>query len=405
MRLSKISALGLSAALLLSGLASCKKKEKPSEPPPPVDVTAYTIEKSTIPAVFDYVGFAESSHPVEIRARVEGYLDKIAYQEGQLVKAGDLLFQLDPKPFQAKVEQAKGEVLRQEAILENAKLTVNRLQPLYEKKASSKKDLDNAIANQLSAEASLQSAKAQLIESELNLGYTTIQSPIDGYASKSRFREGALITPGSEGLLTTVSVLDPIWVYFTIADSDIIRSRQQIADKSLTLPQENMIAVSDNNEYVVEAIMSNDSKFPYPGKIDYSSPTYDQNTGTLSIRAVFQNPTADLRPGQFVKVRVYGASRPNVLLVPQRALLQKKNGMYVYLIMDDNKVVAQDVTTGEWYGNYQIVTNGLKVGDKIVVDGINKIQNNSKIKIIGTWKEDEQQIQKEEESRIDKSQP
>ena len=178
--------------------------------PPPVEVTDYIVEPTDIPAVFNFIGFAESAHQVEIRARVEGYLDTIAYQEGQLVKQGDLLFQLDPNLLAAKVAEAKGEVARQEALVANAKLTVNRLTPLYEKNAASKKDLDNAQSNLLSAEAALESAKAQLLNSEINLGYATIRSPITGLADRdSRFREGSLINPSSNSLLTTVSKLDP----------------------------------------------------------------------------------------------------------------------------------------------------------------------------------------------------
>lgn len=374
----------LLAFLALLGLLGCKT-EQPHPAPPPIDVKAYTLEPKTIPQTFDFIGFAESSHPVEIRGRVEGYLDTIAYQEGQLVHEGELLFQLDPTQFQAKVAQAKGEVARQEAILENAKLTVNRLTPLYEKNAASKKDLDNAVASQLSAAASLQSAQAQLLDAEINLGYTTIKSPITGLADKSRFREGALITPGPNSLLTTVSVLDPIWVYFTVSDNDILYAKQQESEKKITLPQE--------QEYDVRVIFSDGSSFPENGKVNFSSPTYDQSTGTLLARAVFPNPKGDLRPGQFVRVEVIGAHRPNALFVPRRALMQKKNGMFVYLITNDGQVVAQDVSAGDWYGEYQIITNGLKPGDRIVVDGTNKIRPGAKVNIKETWKPEDKSLQ------------
>lgn len=356
--------------------ASCSR-EKPEPPKPIVDVTVYQVEGQDIPAVFDFIGFAESSHPVEIRARVEGYLDKIAYQEGQMVNEGDLLFQLDPNQYQAKVEEAKGEVLRQKALVENAKLTVNRLKPLYEQKAASKKDLDNAIANQLSTEAALQSARANLLNAKLNLGYTTIKSPIKGLTDKAKFREGALITPGENGLLTTVSVIDPIWVYFTVSDNEILRATKQSSSKNIVLPEE--------NAYEIEAITSDGKPFPERGRVDFSAPTYDQSTGSLLVRAVFPNPKGVLRPGQFVRINVYGATRPNALIVPQRALSQHKNGMYVYIIDEDNTVHAQDVSVGDWYGEYQIVTNGLKQGDKIVVDGTNKIRQGSVIRQTAKW--------------------
>ena len=361
---------------LLLTLSGCSKEQ--AETPPPTEVTDFIVEPKNIPAVFNFIGFAESSHPVEIRARVEGFLDTIAYSEGSLVQTGQLLFQLDPKQYKAKVEEAKGEVMRQQALVANAELTVNRLKPLYEQKAASKKDLDNATAQLLSSQASLQSAQANLLTAEINLGYTTIRSPITGLADKSKYREGALMTPGQQGLLTTVSVMDPIWIYFTVSDNDILRMTQQEKDLSLTLPKE--------NEYEIEALMSDGGVYPKRGRVDFNSPTYDQSTGTLLVRAVFPNPQDLLRPGQFVRVKVYGAERKNALYVPQRALVQKKGGMFVYLISADNKVITQDVSTGAWEGDYQIITNGLKAGDRIVVDGTNKVFTGAFVKAVGNWK-------------------
>jgi len=366
--------------LLCSISVSCNREEKKNTTASPIEVTDFVVEPKNIPAMYDYIGFAKSSHPVEIRAKVEGYLEKIAYVEGQQVKEGALLFQLDPKQFEAKVEEAKGEVLRQEALLENAKLTVNRLKPLYEQKAASKKDLDNAIANQLAAAAALQSAKASLLEADINLGYTTITSPITGATDKARFREGALINPAENTLLTTVSVLDPIWVYFSVSDSDILKVKKQLAEQNVTVPKDAKLDV--------QVLMSDGSAYQFMGKVDYSSPTYDQSTGTLQVRAVFPNPHSDLLPGQFVRVKVFGIEHPKALYVPRRALLQKKDGMFVYLINPNGKAIAQDVSTGDWYGEYQIITQGLKIGDHIVVDGINKIVPGSTVKVIGEWKPD-----------------
>lgn len=373
----------LSMAFLMS---ACRHAEKPPERLP-AEVTDYVVTQQTIPVTFDFVGFAQSSHPVEIRARVEGYLDKITYQEGQLVKAGQLLFQLDPRLYEADVEKAKGEVARQEAILANANLTVERLRPLFEKNAASKKDLDNAVANQLASEASVLSARAQLLYNEVNLGYTAIISPITGFSDKAKLREGALINPASNSLLTTVSVIDPIWVYFTVSDNDILKAAEQQAKKSLVLPKgDSDVTVAENNKYVVEAVFSDGTTFNQKGIVDYSSPTYDQATGTLQVRAVFPNPEAILRPGQFVRIRLLGAERPNALLVPRRALLQNKNGQYVFLIKD-GKVFPQNVSTGEWHEEYQVITNGLIVGDRIVVDGTNKLQSGSPVQVIGLWNE------------------
>lgn len=370
--------------LLLSLCAwSCHSGDHTPPPPPPPTVTDYTIVPKTIPAVWDFLGFAESSHLVEIRARVEGYMDKIAYQEGGPVKQGDLMYQLDPKQFEAKVAEAKGEVARQKALLENAILTVNRLAPLYEQKAASKKDLDNAIANQLATAASLESAQANLLNAEINLGYTTITSPITGLSDRSKLREGALVNPGANTPLTTVAVVDPIWVYFTISDNDILTARNQMTSDKLIMPKD--------GDFEVEAVLGDGSIYEYKGKVDFTSPIYDQTTGTMLARAIFPNPISGkgykglLHPGQFVRIKVLGAERPNAIVVPLRALMQKSSGMYVFLIDKDNKVVAQDVSTGEWVGDYQIITNGLKAGDRIVVDGINKVRPGSPVNVVGPW--------------------
>lgn len=366
-------------------LFACQSKGKTPSAPTPVDVTEIVVIPKSIPVIFDYVGFAESSHPVEIRAKVEGYLDKIAYKEGGLVHEGDLLFQLDPEEYAAKVEQAKGDVAKQVAILANAELAVQRLTPLYEQKAASKKDLDSAISAKLSAEASLQTAKAVLLNAEINVNHTSITSPITGFADKSRYRQGALITPGEGGLLTTVSVFDPMWVYFTISDNDILRISQEEAKKSIVIPHStDLIELPKDKKWEAEAILSDGSIFPYTGVVNFRSPTYDQTTGTLQDRAVFPNPKGDLRPGQFVRIKVYGAQRPNAILIPRRALLQKKQGMFVYLINKENKVIAQDVETGEWVGDDQLITKGLIAGDHVIVDGINKVYPGSLVNVISS---------------------
>ncbi len=177
-------------------------------------------------------------------------------------------------------------------------------------------------------------------------------------------------------MLTTVSVINPIWVYFTISDNDLLHVRQLKKNSSLFLPEK--------EKFDVELVLSNGSIYPIKGKVDFSAPTYDRSTGTLLVRAVFDNPTGNLRPGEFARVKVYGAERPNALLVPTRALMQKKGGMFVYRINHDKKVEAQDVSTGDIYNDYQIITNGLKVGDEIIVDGINKVRPGMTVNSVGT---------------------
>lgn len=357
------------------GTSCSSKKEEPSGPPP-VTVTTFEVKPQTIPAIFDYVGFAESSHLVEIRARVEGYLDKIAYIEGSFVHVGQLLFQLDPKPFIASLEQAKGMLAQEEALLWNAKVTTDRLTPLYKQNAISKRDLDNAIANQLSSEAKVQQAKAQVVIAELNLGYTTITSPVNGLAGRARFREGALITTGPNSSdLTTVTVFDPIWVYFSVSDSDFLRGIQQASKSQLVFPK-------DQN-FNVQLVLADGSVYPEVGKVDFAAPIINQTTGTLEVRAVFSNPNAIIKPGQFVKARVSGATRPNAIVIPQTAVMQGKKGMYVFIVKD-KKAVLTYVEPGEWFANYWIINSGLLPGDQVIVSGVNKVQPGSDVIVTKT---------------------
>lgn len=363
-------------------LTTCQQ-ESPPQAPPPVSVTAWTVHPVNVPVVWKYIGFAESSHTVQIQPRVQGYLQKIAYIEGAIVQEGDLLFQIDPTQFKAAVERAQGTVSRQEAVLANAVLTVGRLEPLYKEKAASKKDLDQAVSQKLSAQATLQSAQASLLDAQINLGYTSIHAPVRALADRSLMREGSLITPGQNSLLTTLSVIDPIWINFTVSDNDVLQVRKEVEKGQLVLPPD--------DGYKVELILSDGSTFPYQGKVTFNSPTYNRKTGTMLIRASVPNPPQGkndlgaLHPGQFVEVHVLGAIRPSALCIPRRALLQKKEGLFVYTIDHDNKVHPQDVEAGEWDGEMQCISYGLKPGDRIVVDGTNKIGPLSVVDVAKEW--------------------
>ncbi|MBS4169541.1 Multidrug export protein AcrE [Neochlamydia sp. AcF95] len=358
-------------ALIFLLAASCGG-EKSLPPPPFVEVSALTIQKTTIPWIYESVGYAESSHQVEIRARVEGYLEEIAYIEGAEVTKGQLLFKLDQTPFIAAVEQAKGNLAREKALLGNAQQAVERLTPLYAKHAASKKDLDEATANLLASQASVQVAEAALKVAEINLSYTLLTSPINGLSGKSSYRQGALISPGSNQLMTSITVLDPIWISFSISENEILKIDKEVKNRTLVLPQ-------DKN-YGVEVILADGSRYPFRGEVNFSAPTYDQKTGTLSMRAQLPNPKLILKPGQFVRVKVKGAIKPNTIYVPQKALLESKTGMYVYIVRE-GKAAIQNVTVGDWYGDDWIIEEGLREGDQVIVDGINKVGQGTPIKV------------------------
>lgn len=356
--------------LFLFTLASCSKpvsKEKG-----PVPVSAIRIVPETIPANFEYIGVGQSSHIVELRARVEGYLESINYKEGSLVQKNDLMFVLDQRPFLAAVESTKGTVERQKALLWNAQQVKNRMVPLYKQNAVSQKDLDDALANELAMAANVQTADAELYKAELNLGFASITAPVTGLASQAKYREGALIAPGSENLLTTIYVVDPIWVNFCISESDILKMKKEVHEKKLAWPA--------NMSFQVEAILSDGTKLPADGYIDFANPAIEQSTGTMLIRSILPNSKLLIYPGQFVRVIVKGATRPNAILVPQTAVQQGKEEMFVYVI-EGGKAAMRPVEPGDWYQNSWIINGGLKAGDLVIVEGVNKVQNHTPVMI------------------------
>lgn len=358
-------------AMLISSCGGSSDDDEGTRPP--VDVTVVTVKPQTIPANFEYVGVAQSSHLVEIRARVEGYLDKISYIEGSFVNEKDVLFQLDPKSFKARLESAEAELSKQKAILWNSTRAKERLEPLFEKNAASRKDLDDAIASELTAEADVATAKANIVQAELNLGYTTITTPISGLAGPSKYREGALITPGVNGLLTTVSVIDPIWVNFSVSEADILKNESDRLNNRLVYPK-------DLN-FDVRIVLADGSSLPDLGKVDFTDPSLNQGTGTMNVRASLPNAKGVLRPGQFVRVIIQGAVRPNAIVIPQRAVLQGKKGMFVYVVDKDHKAQIRYIDPGVWYKDDWIIKEGLVGGDVVIVEGVNRVQSGSKVDV------------------------
>ena len=353
-------------------LVGCGKKTPPTQVPP-VPVSALLIEAQTIPANFRYVGVAESSHIVELRARVDGYLEKISYVEGSLVKKGDLMFVLDQRPFIDTLESKKGDLARQKAVLWNAQQTKARMEPLYKENAVSERDLDNAIARELAAEAAVQTAEANVASAQLNLSFASIEAPVTGMASQAKFREGALISPGPNSLLTTIYVIDPIWVNFSVSEGDILKAQKEAAAGLLDYPTA--------MNFDIDIILADGTTLPAQGKIDFTNPALQQSTGTMLVRSVLPNHKGILRPGQFVRVVVRGATRPHAIIVSQTAVAQGQHGIYVYVIDENNQAQIRPVVPGDWFRSYWIINEGLKAGDRVITEGVNRVQNGTKVKV------------------------
>ncbi|GAB7525806.1 efflux RND transporter periplasmic adaptor subunit [Paraburkholderia sp. 2C] len=364
--------LSFAAAVLLLG--GCKKAP-PEAQRPPVDVTIVTVEQKATPVDFEFTAQTESSREVEIRARVEGFLDKRMYTEGSLVKAGQTMFIMDRKPFEAALQTAKGELAQQQARLTVTKANLARVVPLAAQNALSKKDLDDAIGNEKEAEAAVIAAKGQVQTAELNLSYTIIKSPLLGLSSYARQQEGSYVTPTQGGLLTYVYQLDPMWVNFSISENELLRYRQQIEKGQLRFPPE--------NKFDVTVVQADGSVYPERGRIDFTNPAFSAETGTFLVRAVFANPKGVLRPGQFVRALVSGAVRPNAILVPQRAVLQGSKSHFLWVLDNESKPHQRVVEVGDWHGDDWFITDGLRNGERVIVDGAIRVTPDSTIKVTG----------------------
>jgi membrane fusion protein (multidrug efflux system) len=298
---------------------------------------------------------------------VSGFLDQIAYREGELVKAGQVLFQLDPKPFQAQLQAAQGELQAQQARLSTARANLARIKPLAEQNALSQSDLDKAQGDFDSAKAAVFSAQAKVEEAQLNLGYATIRSPVTGLASRSLQRQGAYLNSMSESAkLTYVAAIDPIWVNFSISQNQIAAYRELIDAGQVVPPP--------NNDYTVEIVLGEGQTYPHTGSINFADPSFSQDTGSFLVRAVIPNPKHELRPGMFVTANVKGATRPDAILVPQLAVQQGPKGHLVYVVNQTGVAEVRPVIVGDYYGEKDIViATGLKAGDRVIVEGMLKV--------------------------------
>lgn len=340
----------------------------------PIEVTVMQIAQRDTPVDFEFTAQTQSSREVEIRARVDGFLDKRVYTEGQLVHAGQTLFLMDPKPFEAALQTAKGELAQQQARLGVTKANLARVIPLAAQNAVSKKDLDDATGNEKQAEAAVIAAQGQVQTAQLNLSYTTIKSPLTGLSSFARQQDGSYVTAAATGLLTYVYQLDPMWVNFSISENELLKYRDETSKGRLRFPA--------NNNFEVTVIMADGTEFPDRGHIDFTNPAFSTQTGTFLVRASFANPKGTLRPGQFVRARVSGATRPNAILVPQRAVLQGAKSHFVWVVDSDSKAHQRVVEVGEWHGDDWFISQGLQPGEKVVVDGAIRVAADTPLKIV-----------------------
>jgi membrane fusion protein (multidrug efflux system) len=366
---------------IITSLAALIACGKPPSPPArgETEVTVVTVAAHDAPVNFTFTAQSQSSHEVEIRARVDGFLNKRVYIEGQPVQAGQTLFQMDQKPFEAMLQTANGELAQQQARATVAKANLARVIPLTAQNALSKKDLDDAIGSEQQAKAAVIAAQGQVQTAQLNLSYTTIKSPISGLSSFARVQDGSYLTATGSGALTYVYQLDPIWINFSVSENELLAYHDQITRGKLRFPT--------NQDFEVSLILADGSQFPARGHINFTNPTFNSQTGTFLVRAVFDNPKGSLRPGQFVRAQVAGAVRPNAILVPQRAVQQGPKGHFVWVLDGESKAHPRVVEVGEWQGDDWFITEGLQAGERVVVDGAIRVAPNAQVKVVPTLAE------------------
>jgi membrane fusion protein (multidrug efflux system) len=356
-RLQRMTAILL---IVLFGMAAgCSKAPEEKSQHRSAEVTVITVEAKDVPISGEYVAQTQSSRLVNIQARVTGFLDRRVYTEGSMVREGDTLFLMDRKPFQVQLDQVQASLARQVAAMETAKANLARVKPLAEMDALSQKDLDDAKGQYESYAAAVDQAKAQVETAKLNLSYTIITSPVTGITSFAQQTEGTYISQ-QNSLLTTVAVLSPMWVNFSLSENEIQSFRDQEKRGLMRTPK-------DKN-YVVEIILVDGSLYPHTGRITFADSSFNAQTGTFLVRASVDNPKGVLMPNQYVRVRVKGAIRPNAILVPQRAIQQSSKG-HICWVVKEGKAEARPVTVGNWDGNEWFVFEGLRAGEQVVVDG------------------------------------
>jgi membrane fusion protein (multidrug efflux system) len=337
---------------------------------PTSEVTVVTAAAQSLPVTWEYVGQTAGSREVEVRARVTGILQSRNFKEGERVKKGQSLFTIDPKPFEAALARAVADVAAADARLEQARRNVARFKPLYAEKAVSQREYDDAVSAEAIGAADVKAAQARLTEAQLNLAYTKVESPLSGITTRALPSEGTLVS-GPNVLLTSVVQVDPIWVNFGISDNEQARMQKDAQAGTLKLPR----------NFEVELRLADGSVYGHKGKLDFADVRVSTATGTREARAELPNPDGYLRPGQFVRVVLKGASIPNAVTVPQRSVLEGPQGKFVYVVNDKSQAEPRPVEAGQWAGDRWIITSGLKGGERVIVDGVMKIGPGAPVKV------------------------
>jgi len=348
--------------VMLLLVAGCKKEQKAAAQPPEVEVV--TVTQKDVPIYSEYVGTADGLVNATIRAQVQGYLIKQNYKEGDLVRKGQVLFEIDPRTFQAALEQASGQLAAQQARWDTTTANLKRIKPLAAQNAVSLKDLDDATGAEQAAHAAVISAQAGVDKAKLDLSFTKVTSLIDGIAGIAKAQIGNLVGPGATEELTTVSTVNPIKVYVQVSEQEYMKAMETNRKAGLKS---------------LELILAGGSVYPHKGEFAFADRQVDVQTGTIKVAALFPNPGNLLRPGQFAKIRVMTEMKKGALLIPQRAVSEVQGRYMVAVIGQENKADIRTVQVGEQIGTDRIISEGLKPGEKVVAEGIQKVKKDQPV--------------------------
>jgi membrane fusion protein (multidrug efflux system) len=357
--------------IFMLGNLGCGQQARSAAPPPLPEVAVVTLTARDLPASFEYVGQIAGVREVEVRPRVSGILEHWNYKEGSTVQAGQKLFEIDSAPFAAALAKSEADLASSQATLFQTSRNAARLKPLWEAKAVSQKDYDDAVSSEQIASANLKSAEAAVTEAKLNLSYTQVEASISGISGRALKSEGSLVQ-AQQTLLTTISQIDPINVIFSFTEAEHLKFTRAVAEGRLKLPK--------GGKFDVTLKLADGSEYSGSGKVDFTDVRVNPTTGTIEARAVVSNPKHLLRPGQFARVKLSGGIRPGAIAVPQRSVLEGPNTKMVMTVNDKGIVEPRPVQVGDWTGEEWVIIGGLNPGDKVIVDGLFKAPPGSPVK-------------------------
>lgn len=374
LRLTKRQAIAGAVVLAIIAVALYFIFRKRPQPEVHPTVVVETVTTDDMEIYGEYVGRIRAQQFVEIRARVEGYLEEMLFEEGTYIKKDQVLFVIDPKLYKARVDGARAQLQKDKALELKAKRDLDRIRPLFEQNAASQLDLDNAIASYESAVSAVIMSEADLAQAELALGYTTVRSPISGYISERNVDIGTLVGPGGKSLLATIVKSDTVRVDFSMTALDYLKSKERNVN----------IGQKDQNrswQPTVTITLPDNTTYPFKGLVDFAEPQVDPRTGTFSVRAEMPNPDHVLLPGQFTKVKALLDVRENATVVPQKALIIEKGGAYVFVMRKDSTVERRFIELGPEFGNHVVVERGLVPNEQLVTEGYHKLNPGMKVHV------------------------